>query len=267
MRKQFNIMLFIALTSFVLIGCKSKEKLVVDKGMLNSKSLVENILIAQPTYETIDFKRMQITLNLNNKQNFKSNATGKVIRNSMIHFSIQPFLGIEMFVVRLTPDYIYVLDKTKGVYYQESYQLLEMELGIEIDYKTFEAAFTNQLFALGQNEKANLEKLFKRIANKKLSSSYQSLSQQITVNDGFRIQEMKVQTEKAVEEFKVDYADFIETAEADFPSKINFQFKSPKEIYTFELLISRLAINENISVQDINYQQYRKGNIYSFLKK
>lgn len=265
MNKHFKILIYTLLITSILSGCKSKEKLAKDAGIVVGKSLVNNIIMAEPAFETIEFKRMQIAINLNNKQRYKSNASAKIIRDSVIQISIHPFLGIEIFSVRITPDFIWVLDKTKGVYYQSDYQLFQKELGIGIDYKALEAVFTNQLFAL-DNQK-QFDKVFKKTSDKTISTNYQALSHDVMVDDSFRIKEVSLVSYPAMEEFKVDYADFVENLELIFPSEIKFKFHSLREIYTFDLSVSRMAINEDIRVQEPNYQQYKKADVSSLLKK
>ena len=267
MKKQIYIGISLVLVMTLMGACKSKEKLAKEGVTVSSKSLVRDIQNAQPDYQTLEFKRMQIALNLNNKQKYRSSATAKIIRDSVIHISVQPFLGIELFVARITPESITVVDKTKLMYYQSDYDLLYLLLGIDIDYKSLEAMFSNRLFALGQTPKTDLEKQFIKANNRKISSKHEALTQEVMVDDNFRIKELRIYENPISEEFSVKYADFTKTNMIDFPSSINLQYKSKTELFTFDMAINTLAINQNIKIQDINYQQYRKGDLRSLLKK
>ena len=179
MKKHWKILSGFLLLGLFFFGCKSKEKLTKDKEVIASQSMIQSIRIAEPKYETLEYKRMQLSLNLNEKKQFRSSANAKIIKDSVIYISIQPFLGIEIFSVRLTPDYIYVLDKTKSVYYQANYALFFDQFGIEIDYQAFQSILTNKLFAVGYNHTIELEKLFKKTDDNRIESNYQSLNQQV----------------------------------------------------------------------------------------
>ena len=120
-------------------GCKTTQKTGVADKKTEAQFLLDDVKKAEPKFTNIEFKRMNIGINLNEKTRYNSVATCKIIPDSVIHISIQPFFGVEMFIARLTPKQILVIDKLKGIYYQSDYSIFEQQFGIAIDYLTIEA--------------------------------------------------------------------------------------------------------------------------------
>ena len=95
------------------IGCKVKEKVKIDDLRTHEEVLLQDVLQAEPAFENIHFMRMNIGVNLNGKGRYNSAANCKIITDSVIHISVRPFFGIEMFIVQLTPARMVLIDKPK----------------------------------------------------------------------------------------------------------------------------------------------------------
>jgi hypothetical protein len=262
--KQIFIMVLVIATS---LGCKTMQK-IKTRDQTFTTQLVDEVKKAEPKFDNIEFGRMNIGINLNNKNQFNSAANCKIIPDSVIHISVQPFLGIEMFMIRLTPESIVVIDKTKGVFYQSDYAFFELQFGLDINYQTFEAMFTNKLFTIGAKDKTDRSFVDATDKNGHRILAYKtvSLNQHFFLNEDFRIKEIAVNASTGNEQFMVYYTDFSHAGSLLFPTGIRFQFKNKHELFTFNMSVSRLAVNETINIPNININQYRRGDILSLFK-
>lgn len=269
MRITLKQILLVTLMGIFLWGCKTTRKTKKPDLQTHHETLINEVMNAEPKFRNIEFKRMSIGLNLNEKSHYNSNATCKIIPDSVIHISVQPFFGIEMVVVRLTPDQILVVDKIKNIYYQSDYLLFEQQFGLEINYSTFESLFTNKLFTIGAKDKnaAKLTNTTDKNDNSILVYKNVSLSQHFFLNENFRIREVAINSTSGNEQFMAFYTDFAtNTGNLLFPSGIRFQLKNNAEIYSINMSINRLAVDETIDIPFININQYRQGNILSLFK-
>ena len=66
--------------------------------------------------------------------------------------SVQPFLGIEVFRMELTPDSVKVMDRMNKRYMAERYAALKEEWPIDFNFYNLQALFVHQLFLPGEQE-------------------------------------------------------------------------------------------------------------------
>lgn len=77
---------------------------------------------------------------------------------------------------------------------------------------------------------------------------------------------MVVNSTSGNEQFMAFYTDFTQTGNIVFPYGIRFQLKNKTELFNFNMSISRFAVDEAISIPELNLNQYRQGNINSLIK-
>lgn len=133
--RTLKILLAVGLL-ITFVGCKVKEKVKIDDLRTHEEVLLQEVLRAEPAFGNIHFMRMNIGVNLNGKSKYNSAANCKIITDSVIHISVRPFFGIEMFIVQLTPAGMVLVDKTKNLYYQSDYLIFEDLFNMQLNYKT-----------------------------------------------------------------------------------------------------------------------------------
>jgi hypothetical protein len=263
---QFLLMMLF----FTLIGCKSAQKLssVTDTDKSVAK-IVEKTLMAEPQFHSVDIKKMNVQLHLSNQKQYNSPASCKIISDSVIHISVQPFFGIEMFVARFTPNTFIFIDKTKSIYYQSDYAFLNTKFNLDINFSTLRAIFTNKLFVAGENQVQPamfINKQDKRIASG-LHYENEKYAGIVMLNPDFRISDVEVNLKSGPEKFNVRYADFGETGkQTNFPYNIDFSVSSGSKIFSLAMSITRLNVDEAITIPELNLHKYRQGNISTLLK-
>ncbi len=250
-------------------GCKTIQKVKqVTVEQAHVSMLMEKVQKAAPQFQSIEFKRMNFGINLNNQSKYNSAANCKIIHDSVIHISVQPFFGIEMFVVRLTPETITIIDKTKGVMYESDYLFFNHQFGLNINFDVFQSLFTNKLFVVGTSEirPENFKQQMGK--NNQISLKYEdeSLIENIYLKDNFRISDVDISAKNGKQSFKTNYDNFTFAGSLLFPSTISFSLMDADRFYDFNLAISRLAFDETINIPVINTNQYRVGSIMSLLK-
>lgn len=135
---------------FILAGCKSAKKVsTTETGSAKAHSEFFTSMQDQSfRYETLS-ARLNVDLKLPGK-NVSSRVDLKMVKDSAFQLSVQPFLGIEVFRIELTPDSVKMLDRMNKRYVADNYANLKGQTPIEFNFYNLQALFTNHLFLPGQ---------------------------------------------------------------------------------------------------------------------
>ncbi len=266
-----KLLLILLITLLGIQGCKVKERTESSSTTAipaRESSLLKEIQQAEPDFRTINIKRMSVSADFISQLGKMSSAAGcQVIRDSVIFISVKPFLGIEMFVARLTPQEIVVVDKVRNVVYQTDYEIFEDFLDLDINYKTCEQLLTNKLFTIqsGSSKKAVAKSSI--IKNQQaISFNDPVLSQQFILNPQKRIKEVEIKSAERPEIFQAAYADFTNSNEVLFPSDIKFKLDRKSKNYNLALSISQIEFDKAVNIPYLNLNLYKKGDIRSLIK-
>ena len=135
-----------------LYGCKS-AKVPGGKEKVNTKELKEFVASMQeqePAFRTFS-ARLSVDLQTGDKT-MGSRVELKLVKDSALQLSVQPFLGIEVFRMELTPDSVKVMDRMNKRYVAEGYTALKEEWPIDFNFYNLQALFVHQLFLPGEQE-------------------------------------------------------------------------------------------------------------------
>lgn len=132
-----------------LSGCKSSQKVgTVDVGGIKSQKAFLELIQEQSFPFTTLSARLNVDLRTTDKE-MSSRVDLKMVKDSAFQLSVQPFLGIEVFRVELTPDSIKVLDRMNKRYVAENYEDLRGQTPIAFNFYNLQALFINHLFLPG----------------------------------------------------------------------------------------------------------------------
>lgn len=153
MRNNIRLFSFLALFGSLLGmlgGCKSSEKAgpAKEAAALSPKRLFEEIQARELPYHTFS-ARLNVDLIFPEKE-MSSRVELKMVKDSAIWLSVQPFLGIEVFRAELTVDSVKILDRLNKRYVAENYERLRGQTPIEFNFYNLQALFTNRLFLPGR---------------------------------------------------------------------------------------------------------------------
>lgn len=145
-----SCLLLVTLLGFY--GCKS-AKVPGGKEKVNTKELKEFVASMQeqePAFRTFS-ARLSVDLQTGDKT-MGSRVELKLVKDSALQLSVQPFLGIEVFRMELTPDSVKVMDRMNKRYVAEGYTALKEEWPIDFNFYNLQALFVHQLFLPGEQE-------------------------------------------------------------------------------------------------------------------
>lgn len=145
-----SCLLLVTLLGFY--GCKS-AKVPGGKEKVNTKELKEFVASMQeqePAFRTFS-ARLSVDLQTGGKT-MGSRVELKLVKDSALQLSVQPFLGIEVFRMELTPDSVKVMDRMNKRYVAEGYTALKEEWPIDFNFYNLQALFVHQLFLPGEQE-------------------------------------------------------------------------------------------------------------------
>ena len=143
---------FLLVTLLGFYGCKS-AKVPGGKEKVNTKELKEFVASMQeqePAFRTFS-ARLSVDLQTGDKT-MGSRVELKLVKDSALQLSVQPFLGIEVFRMELTPDSVKVMDRMNKRYVAEGYTALKEEWPIDFNFYNLQALFVHQLFLPGEQE-------------------------------------------------------------------------------------------------------------------
>jgi hypothetical protein len=261
------IILFLTIT-LIFGACKTIKKTAdISNDLAVSKVLISKVQKADPLIKSLNIQKMSLLIELDGKK-INSQAYCKIITDSVIQISLQPFFGVEMFVARLDPVNIIVLDKTKNICYQADYATLEKYTGTKTDFSVLQNLLLNRYFLLsdGLIDENNTGLASEKGVINGITLNNNNISQKILLNDTFRITLQEILWKKYEEKLTVIYSENAEINGISFPAKIKFIIAGNNNKSGFEMQLNKAEINMPVSLPELNLQNYRKAGIESLLK-
>ncbi len=266
--KSRNIIVAIILV-FSLVSCNLTKKITQTKENANSqdishlsgKEILKKVETIQPNFNTAYFKKMTIDLK-SEKDSISFQATCKIQKNSAIHFSIRPFMGIELFKVELTPKNIVVVDKMNGIYYKEDYTILKKMLGMDMDFEKIEALLSNRIIFERSNyilTKDSAEYFYFKDENEQ-----DIIIKNIIIDKKGKFVNMLTIDYLNTVVTMADYSDFELSDKILFPHKIRLATALDKTYY-LDFSIRKIAFNQPLRLRNTNLSRYKKGDIQKLL--
>lgn len=266
MKKTFIIL---AVMPLLFFSCKSKQLLTEQKV---SKSpigqLVEKVKTAEPSFTTANVSKMSLAIAMNDRK-FNVSASCRISRDSLIHISILPVLGIEAFKVEIDRDSVKVFDKLNGKLYAIDFGLFSRSFGVNVDFYSLQALISNRFFKVGtSNVNADNCKLIESAETTNvILYEKQPLKQTITINATDRITENEIATTKSGSKMTTSYGNFTPFDNIIFPQKIGINVINGKNRLNCEFGISKVVFNQKINFSFLDPGKYERADINSLLKK
>lgn len=152
MRKEYFLTLLLCggLLLSLLTGCKSSQKTV--ETVATSEVKTHEVFFDSMEEQSFKFHTMtaRLSVELEKPRHVSSRVDLKIVKDSTLLLSVQPFLGIEVFRVELSVDTIKVLDRLNKRYLSENYSELKGKTPVEFNFYNLQALFTNHLFIPGE---------------------------------------------------------------------------------------------------------------------
>ena len=147
---------------FLLNGCRSRKEIGDITPSKEKTEIVFQEHFAALLTDALKFRTLSaktdVKLRMENKT-LSSRVDLKIVRDSAIMLSIQPFFGIEMFKVVFLPEQIILIDRMNKRFLSENYTELLEKLPSGLNFYNIQDLFCNRIFVPGEN--ALSEKNFK----------------------------------------------------------------------------------------------------------
>ena len=132
----------------VFFSCKSVEKVNRAKTIksINENDLIENVLEKELNYNTLYFKKVEISVDENGTtRSVKANIFVK--KDSCIVVSVLPLMGIELFRVSLENDRIRIIDRLNRKIIVTGYEIISDRFLVDMNFNILESILTNSLYS------------------------------------------------------------------------------------------------------------------------
>ena len=139
----FCLLLVVAMLS----SCKTKQITTTSSESGVVDYTVAQVQQQQPQFSYLNISKMDIVANYGTHQ-LSFRATVKAVTDSLLVFSVQPLLGVEMFRLEFTPTSFRIIDKWNRKYTDNTYDFLRYSLGVDVNFNVIQALFFNQLFVV-----------------------------------------------------------------------------------------------------------------------
>ncbi|NCU32675.1 MAG: DUF4292 domain-containing protein [Candidatus Moranbacteria bacterium] len=253
----------------VAFSCKTKQQLIPGKAAVD-KSVIEHIeklKSNEPYFRTANVSKMSIDLDLNGRT-MSVAASCRMIKDSALHISVMPALGIELFKLEAYSDSMHVFDKFNRRIYSVDYKYLADKFGVELNYASVEALITNRFFIAG-DENPDSKQLTLKTEGADIILNYTGsiMKQNTRSNSDNRIIAQYIGSEKSKYELNATYAAFEPAGNIIFPKKINLTISGSRHLFRSSFSISRLNFDENVQLLPLGRERYVKVSIDQLLKK
>lgn len=235
---------------------------------LTAFEMVNRIESAQPAFNRAHAKKMSVYIDFKGRQ-LDVKASCKIVTDSAMHISIQPFFGIELFKVEITPEKIVVVDKTNKTYYESNYAILNQNLGIIVDYQGIQSLLSNRLFIPGKRTILEDDFVWKDTGVRNELELYNyTLLENVGLNLMLgRIGDLSFGERGNSKELRVSYDKFKLFDNVLFPQEIKIDLLDEKPSGAFHFTIEEMDFERDFQMSATNLDRYSMGDIRSFFKK
>lgn len=251
-------------------SCKTTRKITKTGAKQETQiaQLIEQIQKKQPQFTSANVSKMSLALNMSNRE-VNVNATCKIQKDSAIHLSIQPFMGIELFKAELTPDSLWVFDKMNKRYYAVDYGFFSKRFGVDVDFYSLQSLLFGQFFCIG-NKDIKVDSCIATDLSegrKNIDFENEKMKQSTEISSDFTILQVLLKSKNSNYELKTNYSDYIVLNTVNFPQKIAMKATNQKNDASCDFSILRVDFNTPIKLSATNPDRYNRGDIYQLLKK
>lgn len=252
----------------VLSGCKSiRGTAGAEKISSGERKVLEQAIAAQPEFSSLDMKRLSVSISLGGSS-YTSPAICRIIRDSVIHLSAQPFLGIEMVVAQFNKSGFTVLDKMRKVAYTGNYAQFSERFGIALNYSILESLITNRLFVMEAGT-STVKNLKPSVRNGEISLRYENemIRQLFQLGSDFRIRSTEISTPEGRQTFRARYDEFTNQDLIYYPYNYSVELTTASRKVELGVKISRMVVNDMPVIPELSVQGYRIGDLESLIKR
>lgn len=282
MKNLFNLnkILTICFLTVVIAGCKTSQSVpktpqagtpvVVDTAhTLTPSEMVILLQKNQPAFHRANVNKMSVYIDFLGRQ-MDVKASCKIVSDSALHMSIQPFFGVELFKLEMTPTSMIVIDKANRRFYESNYGVFKNKLGVTVNYDVVQSLISNRLFVAVKKAFSPDDFTWKNNnSSKVLYVQSESMNQEFALNLALaRIAEVIMKTNDGVYSMSTRYSDFKDFGGVLFPEKIFIDGEQNNgSKASFHFTIEDAKFDVPFAMEPTNLTRYTRGDINSFFNK
>lgn len=274
-RFRLSVLLIGICFALIFSGCRSSKSV----GGEDSRQFREQKEILTAVQEqAADFRTMSARLRADvimPDKEVGSRVDLKMIKDSLIQLSVQPFLGIEVFRLELTTDSVRLIDRMGKRYLAENYSAMKKQWTVDFDFYNLQALFMNSIFVPG--EKTFGPKQYNRFLMKKNAQTVEFVAEdRAGIRYSFNVdKENKLLSSRiadADEKFILawDYSDFQIQGGKLFPMNGSVGvFVDGRDVGGLSISYSRIQLDKDLKINTSipsKYERVTAGQLLKMLK-
>jgi hypothetical protein len=174
-------------------------------------------------YETLS-ARLQVEISSGTEKSFSSRVNLKILRDRKLQLSVQPFAGIEVMRVEISPDSIRMVDRINKRYLSDTFDNAKGDMLRVVNFHSLQALFTNRIFLPQETGDDAENNAFRRFRYEQTAQGYVFRTQDENgTNYRFTGSDDKLVAtaiSDALNALHLDYANFGLVGERPFPMEI-----------------------------------------------
>lgn len=277
MKKLIKILL-IAVLAVTFAACKTSKSAtkpvsseveeIAHSHKLSPDEMIRKLQKAQPAFTRAYVKKMSVYVDFKGRQ-LDVKATCKIVSDSAIHLSIQPFFGVELFKLEMTPKSLILVDKPNKTYYESNYSIFNNTLGVIVNFEGVQSLISNRMFVPGKTVIQADDFIWKDGKSKNVLELYNyNINEEVTAELSLvRIIEVMLGAKENENVMTAKYADFKNFDGVLFPEKIMLDASNSRSKAVFHFTMEEISFDKPFNMQPINLERYNQGDIRSFFRK
>lgn len=265
-----KLIIFTLFALMLLPACKTKQGAIgPEQRKMPVGQLIEKVQQAQPEFTTANVSKMSMAFDMNERK-VNVSATCKVRKDSAIHVSVQPFMGIELFKAEFNRDSVHIFDKMNNRYYAVDYAFFSKRFGVDVDFYSLQALIFGQFFNVGAGKEVRPEK--HRIVSStsdlaRIEYVGETMTQTTAVSNDFKIMQVLLQGKNNDYRLEANYDKYTVTGGVNHPQRIGIKAEGRKNAARSDISVLRVEFNTNVKLQSTNPARYTRGDIDQLLTK
>ena len=254
----------------ILSACKTKQ--LASKTVTKEENpvvlLIDQVQKAQPQFKSANVSKMAMELTLDERK-VNVSATCKILKDSVIYLSIQPFMGIELFKAEFTQDSMRVFDKMNRKYYVSDYGYFGRRFGVEVSFNSLQALIFNQFFCVGKKQVLPDSCKFITLSSgrNEINFETESMQQKSIVLADNTIQQVILKAKNSSYQLQTNYEDYTVKNGVNYPQKITISATNQKSTAICIFSVLKFEFDTDMKFIPSIHDRYSKGDIEQLIKK
>ena len=260
--KASNVFLIVLVFSLFISSCRSSKDVYRDRDEVKNISdsrLIKSVESNYLVYNSLYIKKFNAEVSINGTRKAFSGSLF-LQRDSHLIMTVTPLLGIELFRAKLEKDSVFLIDRTKKSIHIGTYDLVEKNTYLDINFNILQSIFTNEFFVVNENLSQQVAlKRFKHYTSEdgylftsvKLNRSNKggrmnNLIQSFEILPGvYKINKTVIQDTGNQTNMIIHYSELIKVGEVWFPSKMEITGSRGNQKFEVTISFNSIDIDSN----------------------